>query len=73
MSSNKQKPAFPIWTDDMPIEGNPGLTKREYIAIEAMKGLLSNHYTNNPMMFADEIAKDSITFADKMLKQLEEK
>jgi hypothetical protein len=74
MSSNKQEgPAFPIWTGDMSIEGNPGLTKREYIAIEAMKGLLSNRYTDYPMMFADRIAKDSITLADEMLKQLEEK
>jgi hypothetical protein len=73
MNNNKQEgPAFPIWTGDMSIEGNPGLTKREYIAIEAMKGLLSTLDGFPPTPMYEHLAKTSITLADEMLKQLEE-
>lgn len=32
-----QESAFPVWTDDMPVEGTPGISKRFYAACAAMK------------------------------------
>lgn len=29
---NTDKPAYPIWTEDMPIEGDSGLSKLEWMA-----------------------------------------
>lgn len=48
-----------------------GLTTRDYIAIEAMKGMLSNYYEH--MSFdesgLDKLTKRSFEIADAMIKQ----
>jgi hypothetical protein len=78
MSSNKQAPAFPLDIDMVDrmssLNYSPeGLTKREYIAIEAMKAMLSNDTVRNPGMHRENIVNNALSFADEMLKQLEEK
>jgi hypothetical protein len=78
MNNKKQAPAFPLdikMVDRMKtLNYSPeGLTKREYIAIEAMKGILSNDTVRNPGMFREKIVNNALSFADEMLKQLEEK
>jgi hypothetical protein len=50
-----------------------GLTKREYFAAMAMQGLLSNsNYDIHEDGAFDFVAEDAISFADAILKQLEE-
>ncbi|KKN53610.1 hypothetical protein LCGC14_0601060 [marine sediment metagenome] len=53
--------------------GDPGLTKREYIAIEAMKGMLANPTTiegrGDIERRCGDIAKLSFKQADVMLKE----
>jgi len=67
-----QKPAFPIYTDDMPLEGSPGISKRFYAACAAMQGLLANpdidRFGRHKGDSFDVIAK-SYDFADKLLEQ----
>jgi len=54
-----------------------GLSKREYIAIMAMQGILANHWCQND--YKDTItaigdihvAKQAIFYADALLKELE--
>jgi hypothetical protein len=51
----------------------PMLTKREYFAAMAMQGLLSNsNYDIHENGAFDFVAEDAISFADAVLKQLEE-
>lgn len=47
-----------------------GLTKREYIAAMAMQGMLANQF--NCSIESNALAKESISYADALLKQLEE-
>ena len=61
--TNPDEPAFPINTSD-------GLTKREYIALTLMEGLLSEHaarYRARPEL----AAKKAVECTDELLKQLE--
>ena len=91
---NGQKPASPQPFNETHREaeggyvrstGDPGLTKREYIAIEAMKGLLSNQpVIDNEVKKVDSLlpaviwkavrkylAEESFAIADVMLKEAE--
>lgn len=71
---NSETGAFASQTENHIQEG---LTKREYAAIEAMKGLLSNgahaeHFAgNNPFPVPYLVAENAIQYADELLKQLE--
>lgn len=73
MQNGFSPPAFPN-------SGQTGLTKREYAAIEAMKGLLARHTyatvdIGGPKSDIDPkgICNDAIVYADELLKQLDEK
>ena len=37
MDDNDGGPAFPVVTDDMPVEGSPGMSLRDYAEIEFIK------------------------------------
>jgi hypothetical protein len=47
-----------------------GLTKREYFAALAMQGLLAN---SDIVVSIEEITKESVRYADSLLKTLESK
>lgn len=77
MTENKHRSAYPSVFSD----GNSGLTKREYIAAMAMQGILAgvnreDNGGNGKMTVNDgwidvvSVAKESITQADELLKQL---
>ena len=56
----------------VPAEGGvtyPGLTKREYIAIEAMKGFIANNDYQN--VGPHDVAARSAYMADLMIKELD--
>lgn len=67
---NGEGSAFPFQESDA--SGQPrtgpewGLTKREYFAAMAMQGLAADHEMNE----LDDIAKDAVTLADMLLKEL---
>lgn len=67
--SEANKPAYPIWTEDMPVEGSSGLTKREYFAAKAMQAYCSL----GPMTHGEEdlIAEYSYRMADAMFPETE--
>jgi len=58
-----QEPAFPI-------SSYLGLSKREYFAGEAMKGLLANKSVNDPEVTERVVALASTVFADTLLDML---
>jgi hypothetical protein len=60
---NGNKGALPVSTTD---KFNPGFTKREHIAIEAMKSLIHSD------MNSDEVIYMSIELADKLLDALDQ-
>lgn len=67
--SNADDGAFPAqWIS------TPGLTKREYAAIEAMKGILSNHSMVDGMSSTavDWVVESAIQAADDLLARLAE-
>ncbi len=68
---NPESCAFPAVETDNGILFHEGLTKREHFAGLAMQGMSSHpeFYCGNPK-FADGIAKDSVKFADALLKEL---
>lgn len=73
------EPAFPepfINDPDYALSIKPGLTKREYFAGLAMKGLLPlfRRYETNEIKGSaiSMICGDAIVFADELLKQLEQ-
>lgn len=78
MSDNKNQPAFPF-SDQYFQRNDAGLSKREYIATEAMKGLLGNlnqfGTTNiDEVIYGDglqSLYERSVSIADKLLKRLE--
>lgn len=49
-----------------------GLTKREYVAAMAMQGLLSSVGENEYYECHSDCAKAAVSYADALLKQLEE-
>ena len=75
---NKNTPIYPI----ADLNNHPsllfGLTKREYFIGLVMQGLLSNPSLsesfcgNNFLPVPEMIAKESISIADELLKQLEQ-
>ena len=76
MSKTGEMPAFPTPDTLHPsgqIEyGMPGLTKREYIAIEAMKGILAgDHPITHAANCMELISEAAISQADAMLNALE--
>ena len=76
---NAEQPAYPISKDIIDGCGETtspfGLTKREYFAAMAMQGILSGNYPalygNADMAVPEQVAIDSINYADELLKQLE--
>lgn len=54
------------------IEFGLGLTKREAFAMAAMQGMSSHSdFYGQSKSFAEDIARDSVKFADALLKELE--
>ena len=81
--NNKDMPAMPLrgatgavynkddpWLVRAGSSGCIGLTKREYIAIAAMQGLLARHGDDD--YGRDKIAEYAVDHADALLKALEE-
>jgi hypothetical protein len=66
-TTNGNKAAFP--STDGRTFATDGLTKREHIATEALKGILSNYLMTNYSQ--KEKVQSAISYADEMLKQLE--
>lgn len=62
----KNKYAFPSL--EVGLNDNGGLTKREYIAIEAMNGILSGNVKLDGGADQDAIAKAAYLVADSMIK-----
>jgi hypothetical protein len=66
------EPAFPIYTEDMPVEGTPGMSKRFYAACKAMEGIMASmggglsNPNENTYRF---VAKQAFAIADEMLKE----
>lgn len=83
---NKNQPAFPkakqilgSGEDYQEIPGASGLTIRQYAAIKAMQGILSNSLymesvsiNKNGRDFTKALTEDAIKYADNLLKQLEQ-
>lgn len=74
---NSDMPAMPSqWKDfdsmgiEVTRESYHGLTKREYFAAKALQGLLANEGTNG--VSCSDIAFSAVSFADDLLKALEE-
>jgi len=71
---NKNQSAFPVFLQEG-LSSNShvdiGLTKREHFAAMAMQGILAGgrSWTSD----SDAVAKDAVIYADKLLKQLEQK
>lgn len=70
---NENQPAFPPNAGWEHSEAK-GLTKREYLAAMAMQGIISSMHSpetrageGDPVM----VAKDSVNYADALLKQLD--
>ena len=61
-------PAFPIYTDDMPVEGSPGISYLDYAAINAMQGICSKSIPE-PHNNAADIALESYEIATAMLAE----
>ena len=62
-------PAFPNITPDMPVDGGPGMSLRDWFAGMAMQGMLSNslmRISSNP-----EAALTAYSIADAMIVQRE--
>ena len=71
---NAKASAFPLPippTGQKPKEGDEGLTKREYFAICAMQGMLSQSFSWTQL--PDKCASIAIDCADSLLKRLAEK
>ena len=74
--NNGKQPITPMFNSEgMPTyyDGKPnfGLTKREYFAAMAMKGILSNPSQIGATTDFEWVAIHAIGYADKLLKQLE--
>lgn len=53
MSEKDGGAAFPNITPDMPVDGGPGMSLRDYFAAQALTGLLSdNRIVDTPQSFA---------------------
>ncbi len=64
--------------DDMISLGSPGMTFRQYAAIEAMKALVGNPVAANWEQMNDEICREllvgrAIAYADILIRKLESK
>lgn len=68
--NNADMPANPVYSSNVLMQ--KGLTKREYAAIEAMQGMISNSNLNEGSGYSsDQIVSLSVQFADAILKELE--
>ena len=67
--------AFPLHAENSAGYFFTGLTVRDYIAIQAMIGLLAgiaaSYFSSRPMPPYESIAKDCYEMADAMIKQSE--
>jgi len=67
---NPSDPAFPVtYEDGMAEKFTVGLTKREYFAAIAMKGILSSHAMILPEN-RDKLAETACLYADAMIIEL---
>jgi hypothetical protein len=84
MKKDTSGPAYPVQMNplecaSMPIDAEhsdepslDGLTKREYFAGLAMQGIISNHeFSRMGLESVNDIAAESVLFADALLKELE--
>lgn len=79
MSKPDGGPAFPMWTEDMPVEGSPGMTLRDWFAGQALAGWLasfdkevSESYNGEPRAWnqhQQEVARACYGYADAMLRE----
>ena len=65
---NGTRCAFPA---DAKTQTDGGLTKREYFAIQALQGILSNSGLKNSNIKTTDLIEDSVVIADLLLKELE--
>jgi len=65
----KQYQPTGIITGEILIQGNPGMSLRDYFAAKAMQGLLSNFNVNDDLIYSDMAYK----IADEMLEAREKK
>lgn len=63
-------PAFPIWTEDMPVEGSAGMSLRDYFAGQALAGIMANTRSTDPAICVERLAYE---IADAMLAVREER
>ena len=71
--SNKDDPAFPTLTEHGINNGMPGMTLRDYFAAKAMQSYFNNVASSGLLVsrYYEEIAEESYTIADAMLKARE--
>ena len=66
----KDKSASPNITNDMPVDGQPGMSKRFYAACKAMQAMMMDKLHPNENMIKG-VVEDAYKIADEMLKQEE--
>jgi len=59
-----EEPAYPNITQDMPVDGSPGMSLRDWFAGVALQGLLSLYDYD-----FEEAAKDAYFYAEKMIEE----
>ena len=64
-----QESAFPVWTDDMPVEGTPGISKRFYAACAAMQGQIAKQGLSFELNQLRRDIEYAYLYADELLKQ----
>ena len=72
---NADKPINPVLTQSPSLQNDTslGLTKREYFAVVALQGILSNRWSMEFGNYNEEQkAEMAIKYADELLKQLED-
>lgn len=63
-------PAFPVITPDMPVNGSPGISVRDYFAAKAMGGIISAYHRPDDICMCKELlAEAAYKVADAMLKE----
>ena len=64
----KKQSAFPNITDDMPVDGQPGMSKRFYAACKAMQAMMADKLHPNKNMIKG-VVEDAYKIADEIIKQ----
>lgn len=65
MTKNTGGSAFPIWTEDMNVEGGPGMTLRQWYAGQVIAGLYASHDGST----RENMVAEAFTIADAMIAE----